>query len=355
MHERISRFFAVTVICAIVFSTPTFAGGEAGNLLLRDVGAKFIGHTTDRQDDGSLNVLNPMFVQYFLPVERQHEYPLVLVHGGGGQGTDWLETPDGRDGWVDYFIADGWDVYIVDRPGHGRSQSNSSCGNGSVQVANTAIISMLADSHADVWPGGEPTPTNDAVIKLTASVTTAPYCGDETAAKGISVLLDEIGPAILVAHSAGGGAAFRVPDLNREKVIGIIAYEAEGSSPVAPGRRGRPPLIHSLTAEPELSADFEVITTEDGCLMQGNYPSQLVGFTDMPVILTGSEMGRRVTRNLLECEAAAWRQAGADAKAVYMPDHGLRGGGHFAMSQLDNAKYVRLFIELATNIEATAN
>jgi hypothetical protein len=26
-------------------------------------------------------------------------FPVVLVHGGGGQGTDWMETPDGRPGW----------------------------------------------------------------------------------------------------------------------------------------------------------------------------------------------------------------------------------------------------------------
>jgi hypothetical protein len=28
------------------------------------------------------------FVQYEFPVEVKHPYPMVMVHGGGGQGLD---------------------------------------------------------------------------------------------------------------------------------------------------------------------------------------------------------------------------------------------------------------------------
>ena len=42
----------------------------------------------------------PMYVQWEAPVEVRHPYPLVLIHGGGGQGTDYLGTPDGRPGWA---------------------------------------------------------------------------------------------------------------------------------------------------------------------------------------------------------------------------------------------------------------
>src|SRR3970282_2549331 len=96
--------------------------------------------TTTPGDTGSLNVSNAMFVQYMLPANRRHDVPRVMVHGGGGQGTDWLETPDGRDGWADYFVADGWDVYVIDRPGHGRSQSNARCGNGHVGRGTRAVV-----------------------------------------------------------------------------------------------------------------------------------------------------------------------------------------------------------------------
>jgi pimeloyl-ACP methyl ester carboxylesterase len=353
MNSKSSKLLSGAAAGAVLCMSSAFAGGEAGQLVLRDVGARFIGYTTEKQDNGSLNVVNPMFVQYMLPADPQHRYPLVLIHGGGGQGTDWLETPDGRDGWVDYFVADGWDVYVVDRPGHGRSQSNASCGNGTVGAGNTTMISRLATSNADVWPGGDPTVTNDAVIGWTASSATAPYCGNEIAAKTISALLDEIGPAILIAHSAGGGSTFLVPDLNADNVVGIIAFEAAGANPVTAGFGGRPALITNFTAAPPLPADFAAVD-HDGCMMQGESPSRLVHYADLPIVLVGSERGLS-SADALKCQEAVWDQAGADASYVWLPDRGLAGGGHFAMAQLDTADYARVFIDIAESVEHAAD
>jgi pimeloyl-ACP methyl ester carboxylesterase len=338
------------MLAAMGVAAPGLAGGEAGKLTLRDAGSKYIAYTTEAGSDGSRNVLNPMFVQYFLPARSRHDVPVVMIHGGGGQGTDWLETPDGRDGWVDYFVADGWDVYVVDRPGHGRSQSNANCGNGMVGVGNTGIMSRLANSAPSVWPGGAPTPTNDAVIGWAASSATAPYCGDAVAAAAISALLDEIGPAILLAHSAGGGSTFRVPDLNPDKVVGIIAFEAAGANPLAAGFGGGPPPIANYALEPRLPQNFAPVDV-DGCAMQGSNPSRLVNFESMPLVLLLTEMGLGSNAEQ-ECSAAIWRQAGADASAVYLPDRGLAGGGHFAMAQLDSADYAEVFIEIATDIDS---
>ena len=351
MHTKGSYLVTGAALAAVV-AAPAVAGGEAGELVLRDLGSKFVGYTTEAQDNGSLDVQNPMFVQYLLPADAQHKYPIVMIHGGGGQGTDWTGTPDGRDGWVDYFVVDGWDVYVVDRPGHGRSQSNPSCGNGMVGIGNSAIISRLSTSDSSVWPGGTPTPTNDAVVSWTASSTTAPYCGDALAAVNISALLDEIGPAILLAHSAGGGSTFRVPDLDSENVVGIIAFEAAGSNPVASGFGGSAPLIANWAVEPTLPENFEAVD-KDGCAMQGDHPSRLVNFADMPIVLVGSEMGLS-SAEALKCQASVWQQAGVDATYVYLPDRGLKGGGHFAMAQLDNAEYAQAFIEFATEIETAA-
>src|SRR6188474_2189313 len=37
-----------------------------------------------------------MYVEYMIPSQVRHPYAIVLEHGGGGQGLDWMETPDGR-------------------------------------------------------------------------------------------------------------------------------------------------------------------------------------------------------------------------------------------------------------------
>ncbi len=349
MNKLAHLLTGAAAAAAVGFSLPALAGGEAGKLELRDVGGRYVGYTTEPGDNGSVNVSNAMFVQYLLPANKRHPYPLVMIHGGGGQGTDWLDTPDGRDGWADYFVADGWDVYVVDRPGHGRSQSNPSCRDGKVGVANSTIISRLSTSDKTVWPGGEPTPTNPAVVSWTASSTTAPYCGDVLAAQKISALLDQIGPAVLLAHSAGGGSTFRVPDLNAKNVVGIVAFEAAGANPVAAGFNNSPPLITTWKTEPALPQGFAAVD-RNGCMMQGERPSKLVNYAKVPIILVNSEKGMSSV-DALKCQVSVWQQAGVDVSSVYLPDRGLKGGGHFSMAQLDNAKSAKVFIELATEIE----
>ena len=62
-----------------------------------------------------------MYVQYFLPAERRGVVPLLLWHGGGLTGVTYETTPDGREGWLTYFVRQGWDVYNSDAVERGRA------------------------------------------------------------------------------------------------------------------------------------------------------------------------------------------------------------------------------------------
>src|SRR5579872_1563120 len=55
-----------------------------------------------------------MYVEHWIPADVRHPYPLVLIHGGYGQGTDWISTPDGRRGWASLLLEQGYRVYVVD-------------------------------------------------------------------------------------------------------------------------------------------------------------------------------------------------------------------------------------------------
>ena len=70
--------------------------------------------------DGQIRV-GQMYVQYQIPDNRTQPYPVVMWHGGGQTGTNFMGTPDGRKGWGDYFLQRGYAVYIVDQPGRARS------------------------------------------------------------------------------------------------------------------------------------------------------------------------------------------------------------------------------------------
>src|SRR5437016_2205827 len=78
-----------------------------------------------------------MYVEYQIPAKVKHPYPIVLVHGGGGQGLDWMGTPDGKRGWSTYLLQEGYMVYVVDRPGHGKSPYHPETHGAFPQQANT--------------------------------------------------------------------------------------------------------------------------------------------------------------------------------------------------------------------------
>jgi hypothetical protein len=60
-------------------------------------------------------------VQYFLPKNKKGKLPLLMWHGGGLTGVTYESTPDGREGWLNYFIRKGWDTYVSDAVERGRS------------------------------------------------------------------------------------------------------------------------------------------------------------------------------------------------------------------------------------------
>ena len=103
--------------------------------------------------------------EFWIPRDLRHALPIVMIHGGGGQGTDFLGTADGREGWVHWFVRRGWAVYVVDRPQHGRSPFHPAIQGEMGGVGPTAALERLftrpqdfednypqAKLH-DKWPG----------------------------------------------------------------------------------------------------------------------------------------------------------------------------------------------------------
>src|SRR5215475_9431019 len=60
-----------------------------------------------------------MYVEVRIPANKTKPYPIIMVHGGTMSGTNFTGTPDGREGWAQYFVRQGYAVYVVDQPGRG--------------------------------------------------------------------------------------------------------------------------------------------------------------------------------------------------------------------------------------------
>jgi len=71
--------------------------------------------------NGRTYIAGQMYVDVRIPAKQTHPYPIIMVHGGTRSATTYFGTPDGREGWAQYFVRQGYAVYVVDQPGRGRS------------------------------------------------------------------------------------------------------------------------------------------------------------------------------------------------------------------------------------------
>ncbi|HTB16475.1 MAG TPA: alpha/beta fold hydrolase [Bryobacteraceae bacterium] len=175
-----------------------------------------------------------MYVEHWIPREIRHPYPVVLIHGGYGQGSDWISTPDGRRGWATLLLEQGYQVYVLDRPGQGRNPYHP-------------WVHGYFDREAPTFEGVAKTIRADAndpaVAQIVASM--GQPMGNNPVTQSVwrsrgAKLLDEIGPAILIAHGDGLAFASVTAQERPNLAKGIVALE--------PGKMALPQLANIPTA-----------------------------------------------------------------------------------------------------------
>ena len=347
--DRFAPLRVLAASAALLLAGPLAAGGEAGQISLRDQGFFWVGvHPTPVQTTGpsgatttGTTIQGQMYVGFQLPAEKRHPYPLVLVHGGGGQATDWMGTPDGRDGWLDYFLAAGFDVYFVDRPGLGRSPNTAGYA-AAAAPPTTELIANVFTARSKRYPGGGTAGTPE-VASHTASSEPGMSSPDAVLKDNLAELLDRIGPAILVTHSNGGPSGWLAMEARPDLVKGVLAIEPVGISP---------PLAHLLTFSPALPSDQALALEQRPAEREGLDPCSLQpagkvrtvpAFAGKPILFVGSPESM-FTPNI-HCAAYLFSQLGADTRLARLTDYGLEGNGHFMNEELNNGEIAtRVFI-----------
>ena len=274
-------------------------------LKLADTGIFWVGTgNTKKVAYGTIHTA-PMFVQYLEPAQRRFPLPVVLVHGGGGQMVHYMGL-GGLSGWAHHFVQAGYAVYMVDRPGHGRSVYHPDALG---EIGNLVTYDLLtrdtvtsARAPNKQWPG----PTGDVgdpfVDQLVAAANSTPR--DAQLAQSLwrqygAELLDRIGPAVLVTHSAGGPFGWLVANERPNLVKGVVSFEGATAPLVGIGGPGVTPVP----------------------------PVPLPGLKGMPIMYLLAERGGRNGEPIL----GALKASGARAELINMKDRGLLGNSHFAM------------------------
>jgi len=311
----------------------------------------------------------PMYVYWEAPAEVTKPYPIVLVHGGGGQGLDYLGTPDGRPGWATLLVQQGWVVYVVDRPGHGRSPYIPDLLGPMgpplpLPVLKSIFVPASAGAEAPPfaaahtqWPGDATDPADPALLQFLASG--GPFAADAVDRQTLerdrlAALLDRVGPAFVVSNSLGGPSGFLVADARPDGVVALVQLEPVGPAfnpmfgpdTLQWGVAGVPVAFDPPVSSP---AELDLVTSEP------------VAPGAPPVTLQGARVHRlanlaRVPIAVVSGEASAFRftdgplveflvQAGCDAVHIDLAEHGVRGNSHGSMFERNNADVLAVVTE----------
>jgi pimeloyl-ACP methyl ester carboxylesterase len=340
--------------------------GTAGPLSIARQGWFFVGGRYVK-DAGGTFMAGQMYVDYQIPARCTHPYPIVMWHGNGQSGCNFTGTPDGREGWAQYFLRRGYAVYIVDQPGRGRSGYYTDvCGVQSVQHRSAVEARFTAPERSKWWPQarrhtqwpGSGVAGSAAFDQFYASQ--LPSIQDVSLSQSLNrdagaALLDRIGPAILLTHSQSGTYGWLVADARPRRVKAIVAVEPSGppvyDTALKHGARVKPwgltwePLRYAPAAASARQLAFDQQKQPDGadllqCWLQKAPARRLANLSRIPVVILTGEASYHAPFD--HCTARYLEQAGVPTTFIRLADRGIRGNGHMMMLERNNLEIAAL-------------
>ena len=319
---------------------------ESTALKLADQGGFWVGVQRKSMPYGTI-ALGQMFVQYMIPAEKRHPFPVVMVHGGGGQGTHMMGI-GGRPGWVHYFVQAGYSVYWLDRPSYGRSPYHPDA-LGPSHLPNVPPFEPLLTSTAVFdtaqWPGpgGMTDPIIDQFMACESGNVTDEAFHSELVWRGGAELLDRIGPSILLVHAFGGFFAWGVTDRRPNLVKAIMCMEINGNPFAAQLRWGL--TAGPMTYEPPVSdlSQFNLVEKTEppdsprpvvaSYKLQAEPAHKWKNLRNIPIGWLTSEFGGGGSP---VANVEFLKQVGCSAEMIRLRDYGILGNGNLMLLEKNN-------------------
>ena len=341
-------------------------------LVIAEQGNFFVGGREVEVPDGTV-ISGAMYVQYQIPAEQKHPYPMVFFHGGASTGSSFWSTPDGREGWATLFLRKGYPVYVVDRPTLGRSPHFEAVDGpklppplrmpkppeGAVAPPDVKPATRRPGTGLPGDPAFEQSRrSGQSTIEVPFGSPSDPLVVsayvDTLDRNAGAALLDRIGPAIVVTHSRAGTTGWQVADARPGKVKAIVALEPNGPPFYNAPPLGQPgdPIARpwGLTYAPiafsppvEKVEDFgplEFHETDDpyriGCWSPRDDGRKLVNLQNVPVMVMSGGSSYHAAYD--HCTSAFLKQVGVPVHEVLLDDIGITGNTHGFPTETNNAE-----------------
>lgn len=323
--------------------TPDTRPGWSGPLRLRDMGSLHVGGQPLRLegqpksrhllaaggqpvelDPNGTYLVGQMYAQYFFPERPTQSTPLLLWHGGGLTGACWENTPDGRSGWLHYFVRRGWDTYLCDAAERGRAGQAPQVWGPPISQTAEAVFERfrigralsgtdLISAGTQAFDGGQ-FPA-EAFEVLARQMVPRWAHTDQIILDAYAALLNRLPPSVVVCHSQGGMFGLTTALQRPDRVRAVVALEPASVPDADEGAYNVPTLI-----------------------VLGDH---IDGDSRWPA------MRARIT---------LFAQRHSCVKVVSLPELGIRGNSHMLMMDLNNlhiADIVQKWLESELTTTAT--
>ena len=295
------------------------------------------------------------YVDWQIPPDPR-ELPILFVHASSKKTAF-----DGeRDGFIPIFLRRGFTTYTTDLPRTG--QAGQGCAPSSYEPAQEwSVQNSFTSWRYGQWLPGETEPTFYPGVQFPTDdpdaldeffrIQTPEYNGAENErveTDALAVLLDEIGPAIMLTHSSTGIRGW-ITATKTDNIAAIVSYEP-GDFLYPEGEL--PPPIPMADGSEQIPG--REIPMED-FLKLTQFPVQIVWGDYIPTEMDPNHVGALATldfrrRNVIKAElmVEAINRHGGDAENLVLPDIGIRGNTHFPMLDLNNVEIANLLSAFLT-------
>ncbi|QDU93299.1 alpha/beta hydrolase family protein [Lignipirellula cremea] len=350
------------LILALFCATPALAQDDSPPLILEKMGLMFVGGRPTAMPGGGrfggggkqTQIAGQAPVHYLIPPAkaRAGKRPVVMIPGMGLTSYLYLGTPDGREAWAQTFAKAGYPVYVFDEPNNAISGfevarftstetpprimlwANESIwrrwGIGpepGVPAENTRFpVAQIDQLQASMTPimggfsrgggrrgGGRPGGRSSGPADGAKAEAGTPVA-ENPKVSALLQLLEKIGPATLLAHSAAGSTAFEAARQRPDLVKAIVAIEVAGS--------------------PSAADDLQNFSQIQFLGVYGD------NFDLRPMA------GRlEASRNM----AKAITAAGGRGEVISLPEIGVHGNSHLMMQDNNNQEIARMILQRLEN------